>query len=298
MGTAFISRTKATDNSVEAFRIANTVALAAGDYVGVNDAAGDAVEISDADGVRPLGFVVGFTVLDTGVTDTGDTAAADPPRAKVDIGGGIQNRVAVTGVTGQLNVGKPVYATGINTFTLTETNFLPAVGIVVRWHVATTCDVYFFSAAQIAAAQGGAQGQREILHLGSISTLALRATNQATLHRKPLPGYGRLRGVWAQPAGFHAGHNTGSLTLSLLIGTTTVGAATAVTGGRTLLRSTQIDASGDLVSQVSGTAVTGGQEWDEGANVFIRRESGGAAFTATAPVTYELWAQISRSAAD
>lgn len=293
MGTALVSRIK-SNAETRSIRISNTIALAVGEYVAINDA-GDLIEVADADGNRPVGFVASFSVRDTGVTDTGDTAATPPPEAVVDIGGGVIERATVTGVADQTAVGKKVYATGVNTFTLTETAFLGAVGEVTRWHAGTTADVLFYSAEAMGSVFG--RVTRDEWLVGTVSTLALRSTTTRTIGHRRLGGYGRIRGIWAKSTGFHVGHNAGSMGLTFLLGTSTAGAATVITGGRVALEFTRIDASGDLGAVISGTAVTAASEFDEGSICFIRR-SGATAFTATAPVTFEVWADVIRSAMD
>lgn len=69
----------------------------------------------------------------------------------VDESGRILEQVTVTGVSGQQHVGELVYATDDNTFTLTATTNVGAIGEVVRWYSSTTCDVRLWTPAEYRA---------------------------------------------------------------------------------------------------------------------------------------------------
>lgn len=96
---------------------------------------GRVVNITDAANREPLGFTISSTVPPTGVTA--------PTEIQVNIGGGVVERLSVTGASATTN-GSLVYATDENTFTLTATSNTPAVGVQVRHHTGTTVDVDFF----------------------------------------------------------------------------------------------------------------------------------------------------------
>ena len=59
----------------------------------------------------------------------------------VNEGGPILEQVAVTGATGEANVGDSVHATDENTFDLTATTTVGPIGTVTRFHSGTSCDV-------------------------------------------------------------------------------------------------------------------------------------------------------------
>lgn len=132
--------------SIQSFRIADTVVLQVGGYAALANASGDAIPVADVAGNTPLGFVVGIDSPQSEIDGqaTGDTSAAKPPEAIIEMDGNITNQIAVVGVTAQSDVGDLVYATGTNTFTLTATTNIPAVGRVVRFHSGTSVDVLFF----------------------------------------------------------------------------------------------------------------------------------------------------------
>ncbi len=90
-----------------------------------------------ADGEIPLGFAFDRT--------TGDTAATPIPTASVDTTPRIMFNQPVTGLTGDVtDVGRLVYATDDNTWTLTRPATSVPIGIVIRWISATNADVYFY----------------------------------------------------------------------------------------------------------------------------------------------------------
>lgn len=132
--------------TLQSFRIADTITLQIGGYAALASATGDAVAVSDTAGHIPLGLVTGFDSpnAESDGQAVGATSADDPPEAVIAMDGGISRKVAVVGVTAQGNVGELVYATATNTFTLTATTNIPAVGRIVRFHSGTSVDVLFF----------------------------------------------------------------------------------------------------------------------------------------------------------
>ncbi len=147
-----LTRREKRSSLTQSFRIADTVALAVGEYVALANASGDLVAVADTDGHVPVGLVIGFDPPnEADGTDTGDTSATPPPEVIVDIQETILKQQAVVGVTAQANVGEEVYATGVDTFTLTATTNIPAVGKIVRWHSSTSVDLLLYSLATLAA---------------------------------------------------------------------------------------------------------------------------------------------------
>lgn len=71
----------------------------------------------------------------------GDTAATPVPECPVNESGLILDGVSVTGATTQASVGDPVYATDENTFTMTATPNVSAIGTLVRWKSSGVGDV-------------------------------------------------------------------------------------------------------------------------------------------------------------
>ena len=136
----------------QSFRIADTITLAIGEYVAIASASGDLVAIADTAGHVPVGLITGFDPPDEADgTTLGATGATIPPEAIVDIQETIIEDLSVTGVTAQANVGEEVFATGVDTFTLTATTNIPAIGKIVRHHTGAIVDVLFYSMATVAA---------------------------------------------------------------------------------------------------------------------------------------------------
>lgn len=68
-------------------------------------------------------------------------------------GGVILEDVSVTGAESAQNVGDPVYASDENTFTLSATSNVGAVGVVDRYKSGTSCDVRLYSRMEYNALQ-------------------------------------------------------------------------------------------------------------------------------------------------
>ena len=145
MGSTIVDR-DARDGDRRSYVIKNAQALAIGEYVAVEGSSGTVTEVSDVAGLIPLGFVSGFCEKSTeDGTDTGDTSASPTPKVEVDVGGRIEENVSVTGVSASTDVGEQVYATGPDTFTLTPTANIAAVGQVVRHLTGAFTDSFFYS---------------------------------------------------------------------------------------------------------------------------------------------------------
>lgn len=296
MGTTYIKRSPAHAAQGQSIRIANSQSIAIGEYV-IRDTAGDLRAAADTLNFIPLGILLGLSdkTSNAGTTtvgsDTGDTAATPPPEGVVNLEGGVYESIAVTGAASQADVGRPVYVTGGNTYTLTETTHLPAVGVIARWRTGTTSDILFFSAESMAAAKHAGDRKRNV-SLGIVSTLALRGTTAKDLAKITMRGWGKITRVWAKPGGYHLGHNTGSQNVNLEIGTTNL------TGGVLALKYTSIDVSSDLANNVSATAVTAANEFNDGDIITLEQATGGKAYTATAPINWEIWADVTYYGSD
>lgn len=139
----------------QAIRIADTEIVCVGEYV-VIDTDGDVRRVADTTDFIPLGHVVGFNPPGPPANEadgcvTGDTSAARKLEAIVDIAPRVVEKLAVVGVTGETDKGALVFATGPNTYTLTPTSNISAVGWVQRFRENTIVDVAFFSANEIRA---------------------------------------------------------------------------------------------------------------------------------------------------
>ncbi len=147
---ALIRRTK-RPSTQQSFRITNGATLSVGQYASIASASGNLETAADTAGDVPIGLVTGFDPPDEANGTTTGTAAAPFPEAIVDLQETIVADLSVTGVTGQDDKGKEVYVTGPDTFTLTPTTNIPAIGKIVRYHTGTIVDVLFYSMATIAA---------------------------------------------------------------------------------------------------------------------------------------------------
>lgn len=120
-----------------------------GALVAVDTTLGRVVNVSDVAARRVLGFVTEIIPLDTaGGSITGDSAGTGQVGVEIDRIRALD--ISVTGVTAATDVGKLVYATDENTFTLTPTSNIPAVGFIHRFVSGTTVHVVFFSAEKMA----------------------------------------------------------------------------------------------------------------------------------------------------
>jgi len=147
---AIVRRTK-RPSTQQSFRITNGATLSVGQYASIASASGNLETAADTAGDVPIGFVVGFDPPDEADGTVIGTAAAPFPEAIVDLQETIVADLSVTGVTGQVDKGKEVYVTGPDTFTLTPTANIKAVGKIVKFHTGTIVDVLFYSMATIAA---------------------------------------------------------------------------------------------------------------------------------------------------
>jgi len=144
--TASVQYTKREPES-QSFEVANGETIYNGAYVALNTA-GFAVNVVDTTAFEPVGFAVGFDAENADQTNvTGD--GTDAFEVAVDISGTILENIPVTGLSGQTDVGALVYATDENTFTLSATSNIPAVGVVTRYVSNTSVDVLFFSFEQM-----------------------------------------------------------------------------------------------------------------------------------------------------
>jgi hypothetical protein len=94
------------------------------------------------------GFVFAGTALEPA---TGDTAASPAVEIKLNCSGPVYKKVPVTGSTGQTDCGALVFATDENTFDLSTTTNVKAVGTVTRYYSGTTCDVRLFTPSEYQA---------------------------------------------------------------------------------------------------------------------------------------------------
>jgi len=124
---------------LESTPAANTVQIFAGALVAIN-AAGFATNWGD---------VVGNTFAGLNSRDvTGDTAAADPPEANVNVSGIHLKKVTVATTASQADNGALVHATDEDTLTLVAGANVNAIGQITRYYQGTICDVRLFNPAE------------------------------------------------------------------------------------------------------------------------------------------------------
>lgn len=172
-----------------AIRMANGVTGYGGGYAGLRGpnhgtSQGDADSFDDENGMIPLG---GFLQRQK----VGDTSASPAPEAEIGGVSGPDDRVlieeTVTGAAAQTDVGKMVYLTDDDTLTLTRPTLGIPIGVIVRWHTSTTCDVYLFDFGTLCAIALGGSGQ-DIWNLGTFDANTLAAGNIRTGIAAPYHG--------------------------------------------------------------------------------------------------------------
>jgi hypothetical protein len=114
--------------------------------VGVTD--GRLVNWSSASGaLRFCGIAQPTQQVSAGSGTSGQVTgnAAGTIECPVSEGGIILENVSVTGLSANQNVGDPVFATDENTFTLTQTSNVGAVGVISRYITGTRGDIQLYS---------------------------------------------------------------------------------------------------------------------------------------------------------
>ena len=109
-----------------------------GALAGLDPVTGRTTPWADVANYQFLGF------YDGNATATGN--AGGTVSASVDTSGRTLENVSVVGVTALTDVGKRVYASDDNTFTLTASANVNAIGRLVRWRTSTFGDVQLFTA--------------------------------------------------------------------------------------------------------------------------------------------------------
>lgn len=284
--TALKRRTKQT-KSMYAFDIASGTTLYIGSYA-VCNTAGYATTPADTAGFVPLGFVTSFDPIDEADgKKTGDTTASPVPKAIIDMAGTIVKEIAVTAASAQSAVGERIYLKDDDTFTLSESSNLPAVGEVVKRNSATSFDVLFYSQEATSSAAGGGSASKRNIMLGAINTSALEGASAKDLFAITMRGHGKITRVWARPSGFDSAYTVGSQKLNLEIGTVNL------SGGVITLLFSNIDAIADMATSVGGTTVGGKNEFNDGDKLTCELATGGAGFKAVSDTqAFEIWADI------
>jgi hypothetical protein len=115
----------------------NTSIFYAGALVGVDKSTGLAVKWADTANFEWLGLAKRKV--------TGDTGATPPTEVEVNATGLVLEDQTVTGLDNVNDQGDLVYATDDNTFTLTATANVDAIGFVLRFKSGTSGDIQLFT---------------------------------------------------------------------------------------------------------------------------------------------------------
>jgi hypothetical protein len=129
---------------IQAVPAVNGDVLYAGALIGI-DSAGYAAPWDDVTNYNFVGVCMRQV--------TGDTSASPVPEAEINTSGVILKKATIGNASSQTDVGILCYATDDNTFTLSSTSNVNAVGRVSRWYSSTTCDIDLFTPAEYMALQ-------------------------------------------------------------------------------------------------------------------------------------------------
>lgn len=229
------------------FEIVNAEVTFAGSFMQLNShndptaAARGRVDVwNDENDAIPLGWSLAGA--------TGNTTAP-AVRNRIGLDPRVTNAVAVTGTGAVSSVGRAVYMTDDNSFTITRPTLGHAIGFVARWITGTTCDVFCFS-SEAMYVLGLAGAGTYIWNLGVVGPLSsagnLATGIQAPHHAQILDFYGIVGRAFTGAGG--------SSTLNLEIG------GTNVTGGVI----TVTTATGTNGAKLTDTAITAANIVHEG----------------------------------
>jgi hypothetical protein len=141
-------------------------------------------------GEVPFGWKIFASVL--GNTSPG--SGVQIPEGEVYQGSRFWEAVTVTGLTGdQTDVGREVYMSDDNTWTLTRPTRGIPMGIIVRSTSATTADVMSFSVETLLAMALAGSGHN-LMYLGVLDSISLANGNMNSL---AMTAHGRLKTIYA-----------------------------------------------------------------------------------------------------
>lgn len=232
---------------------------------------GYVVDHEQVAGLIPLG------ILNKKVTGDSDGTPV-PPSAEILLNSAIVKK-AVTGVDGINDVGKPVYASDNQTYTLTRpSNKVLPSGMVLEHLSGTSCWILLFGVDVLAAmAIGG--GERQLLALGNYQWAAIANGDLRTAI--PMQGHGKIVGVFAMVDEVMVGAG-GTVDVNLEIG------GTDVTGGVVTVSTA---AGGTRGTKLAGTAVTAANVFHEGDALDVEAANAGGTRTSG---TFDLYAVVER----
>lgn len=282
--SAVISRKYKDMTECLSFKVKNAEALMAGGMAAVDLATGLAEFADDAAGLAPAGVIVGEEAGKSPITGTNLATEGD---IGASVRGNVVLRdVTVTGVSAYADIGKFVYMTDGQTFTLTRPS-VDAIpyGLIVdkaRASTNTTCDVYVFDFV-IGAILSIAK-TKTVEHLGYVEADALLdATDAIKLLDKQMFGHGKITKIYAVSQGYNTDLTAGSVICNFAIEGTTIKTAAAAAVTLTLLEST-VDAASDRGTTTDlATAIGAANEFHDGDNLTMTIvNSGSTPFSKTA----------------
>lgn len=181
-------------------QVTNTRTVFSGGYIALvapaNSVAGDPGRLRQWDTTVKDVIPFGWKILDQVLGNTSPAAGTQIPEGELDMGTRIAEQVPITGLAGsQADVGKIVYMSDDNTFTLTRPSHGIPAGIVVanRANSAASADVYLFSVETLLAISMGG-GAHLLQSLGVIDAISLA---NATTIAFNMTSHGRLNKVYA-----------------------------------------------------------------------------------------------------
>ena len=175
----------------------------------------------------------------------------------------------VTGVSARADVGKLVYPTDNQTFTLTRPANGTPIGYVSEWITSTTCNIYLFSFTEAILYGLSGGGAQAIAAIGSIPSKALEGTSAITIASYLMSGHGKITGFSGTCVAKDAGAVAGSQTFTLSVD------GNAVTGGSIVL--TKDTAAG---ARVDSAACTANNEYHQGSVLLLKMSASGTGYTA------------------
>lgn len=127
--------------------VKNSTVIYPGALVGIDPNSGYLQNWQQSSGTLRFTGLAMANPTGTATSITGSTSASPPVECAVNESGVILEAIAVTGAV-QTSVGKPVFATDENTFTMTQTTNVGAVGFLKRFVSASNCDVQLWTPAE------------------------------------------------------------------------------------------------------------------------------------------------------
>lgn len=125
------------DRGITSVIATDAIQFFGGGLVGVNKTTGRIVKWADTATFEFMGTVQRDVL--------GNTSGTPPTEVEMDISGQVLENISVAGVSAQAQVGDLVYATDDQTFTLTPTANVGAIGTLDRWRTGAFGDVRLFT---------------------------------------------------------------------------------------------------------------------------------------------------------